>query len=153
MHTPKTIAALTTAALAITAAACTPNSTKNNPPAGQPTHTTTTAPAHAAAQSVSLSCTGKAPDGIDITYGPEGSNLGASSLPLDKTVPLDTHAQYYVVTAQLKGSGTVTCTTTVHYNDASGNAQTATKTGSATGGYNIASAQVCASFDGSWAAC
>jgi hypothetical protein len=105
------------------------------------------------AQTVTFSCSGKAPDGIEITYGPDGSSLGASELPFSRTLPLDVNAMYYVVQAQLQGSGTVSCTTVVHYNDASGMARSVTKTGAASRGFNIADAQVCSGFDVDWETC
>jgi hypothetical protein len=44
-------------------------------------------------------------------------------------------------------------TLALHYNDDSGTAQTATKSGAASGGYNIADAQICSTFDGGWEGC
>jgi hypothetical protein len=104
---------------------------------------------------VSYSCTGSAPSGIDITYGPEGSSYGASRLPFRKILPLNANAQYVVTTAQLHGSGSVTCTTTVNWTatDAASTPQSATNSGSASGGYNIASAQVCGNYSGGWQPC
>jgi len=114
---------------------------------------TSAAPAPPGAQTVTFSCSGKAPDGIEITYGPDGSSLGVSALPFSKTLPLDVNAMYYVVRARLQGSGTVSCSTVVDYNDASGLVRSATKTGAASRGYNIADAQVCSGFDVDWEAC
>jgi hypothetical protein len=114
---------------------------------------TSQVPAAVVAQTVTFSCGGQAPDGIDITYGPDGSDFSASSLPFSKTVPLDAGAMYYVVTAQLQGSGSVSCSTVVHYNDGSGTAQSVTKSGAASGGYNIADAQVCSGFSADWQVC
>lgn len=115
------------------------------------------APSTAAAapiqQQVTYQCTGHAPDGIDITYGADGSNNSASSLPFTRTSTLESTALYYVVTAQLQGGGSVSCTTTVTYDDGSGVAQSVNKSASASGGYNIASAQVCTGFDSSYIAC
>ena len=102
-------------------------------------------------QNVVFRCSGSAPAGIDITYGAEGSNIGAARLPLAVTVPYNSGAQYYAVTAQLQGAGSVTCTTTVNWND--GQNETVTQTGTAAGGYNIASAEVCSEYDGSWQDC
>lgn len=112
-----------------------------------------TSAAPAAPQQVTYSCTGSAPDGVDITYGPVGSNHSASHLPFTHTDSLDASAQYYVTTAQLSGSGSVSCTTTVQTDNADGSANQVTKTASADGGYNIASAQVCSTFNGGWQAC
>lgn len=106
--------------------------------------TTTTAPA-----TVTYTCTGQAPDGIDITYGPEGTSLSATTLPFHATTVLNPDAMYYTVNAQLSGSGHVTCTTTIQTGDGTVTAQTA----QAEGGYNIATAEVCSSFDGGWEAC
>jgi hypothetical protein len=102
---------------------------------------------------VTYSCKGTAPDGVDITYGPDGSNHSASSLPFTHTDSLDTTAQYYVTTAQLQGSGNVSCTTIVQTDNGDGTAHQVTKDASADGGYNIASAEVCSTFDGGWEAC
>jgi hypothetical protein len=97
---------------------------------------------------VTFACTGSAPDGINITYGPEGTNDSAGSLPFTKTVPLDSGAPYYNVTAQLSGSGHVSCTTVVEWDG-----QSVTQSGSASGGYNIASAEMCSAFTGGWEKC
>jgi hypothetical protein len=94
-------------------------------------------------------CTGSTDgDGIDIMYGPEGSNFSASHLPFTKTMTLDDTAEYYSVTAQLQGGGHVTCTTTVTQDGDS-----TVKSAAASGGYNIAMAEVCSSFDGTWDPC
>jgi hypothetical protein len=113
----------------------------------------TTAPAAPPAQTVTYSCTGHAGDGVDITYGAEGSNASASHLPFSVTMPLDSNAEYFNVTAQLQGDGTVSCTTVVNYADDSGDAQSVTQSGTASGGYNIASAEVCSDLDDGWQAC
>jgi hypothetical protein len=104
-------------------------------------------------QTVTYSCTGHAADGVDITYGPEGSSLSASSLPFTKTAALDTNVQYFVTEAQLQGDGSVSCTTVIHYTDSSGNTQSVTQSATASGGYNIASAEVCSTFTGGWQDC
>lgn len=118
------------------------------PPSSAAAPVQAAAPAGPSSQ-VKYSCTGSAPDGVDITYGTESSNSSASKLPFSRTVPLDSSAQYYDVTAQLSGSGTVSCTTTVWASDGT----VTTKSGMANGGYNIASSEVCSTFDGSWDAC
>lgn len=104
-------------------------------------------------QQVTYSCTGSAPDGVNITYGPGGSNHSASSLPFTHTDSLDTSAPYYVTTAQLSGSGSVSCTTTVQTDNGDGTANHVANTASADGGYNIASAQVCSTFNSGWEVC
>jgi hypothetical protein len=116
----------------------------------------TTAPAAAApppAQTVTYACTGHAGDGVDITYGSEGSNSSAHHLPFSETVPLNATAGYFAVTAQLQGNGTVTCSTVVNWTDDSDDAQSVTQTGTASGGYDIASAEVCGDFEGGWQVC
>lgn len=121
-------------------------------PASATTPASAAAPASSAApvaQTVAYSCTGSDPDGVNITYGPEGTNDSASSLPFSATQSLTGSAQYVNVTAQLQGDGQVSCTTTVTY----GTGQTVTQTGNASGGYNIASAEVCSDFTGGWQAC
>ena len=100
-------------------------------------------------EKVTYRCSGHAPDGVDITYGPEGSNYSASHLPFTKTATLDDSAQYYAIQGQLSGAGSVTCTVTVQTSDGT----VVTQSGSASGGYNIASAEICSSFDGSWDKC
>lgn len=105
-------------------------------------------PSQAAAASVTYSCTGTAPEGVDITYGPEGSDYSASSLPFSKTMAVDAAAQYMSVQAQLQGDGQVTCTTSVNINGTS-----TVQTGTASGGYNLASAELCGDFSGGWDAC
>lgn len=112
-----------------------------------PAAPTTTEPTVAA--QVTFSCTGSAPDGLSITYGPNGSSYSASSLPFTKTMPLDSSAQYYVTTAQLSGSGSVTCTTVIQASDGS----QWTNSGTAQGGYNIASAEICGTYSGGWQKC
>jgi hypothetical protein len=41
----------------------------------------------------------------------------------------------------------------VNYNDDTGATQAASNSGSASGGYNIADAQVCSDFAGDWQSC
>lgn len=145
-------------------ASATTTSTTNNAASADPTPVTNAsdplavgAPSTAAAapvtQQVVYSCTGRAPDGVDITYGADGSSHSATKLPFNHSDPLESTALYYNVTAQLQGGGSVSCTTTVTYDDGSGTAQTVTKTGSADGDYNIASAEICTGFDSSYIAC
>jgi hypothetical protein len=58
-----------------------------------------------------------------------------------KSLSVNSDALYYVVTAQLQGGGSISCGVQI------GSAQ---RTGHARGGYNICSAQLNSSFDGSW---
>lgn len=107
---------------------------------------TSQAPSYVA--QVVFSCTGSAPDGVDITYGTDSSNASASSLPFRKVTPITAGAQYFDVQAQLSGSGHVTCTTEVDHDGVS-----AVKTGTAEGGYNLATAEICSTFSGGWESC
>lgn len=118
----------------------TPPTTYTSPRAGA-SHSAGTA-------TVTYFCTGSAPDGVDITYGPEGSNYSASALPFTKTMPIPANTQYMSTQAQLQGSGSVTCSTTTN-----SNGQLVRQSGTASGGYNLASAELCESYDGTWAAC
>jgi hypothetical protein len=120
-------------------------SSSSTPPPSTPAATTTP-------DGVTYQCTGSAPAGVDIAYGPSGSGLQATSLPFtahDNSVSQT--AQYYRISAQLKGGGDVTCTLTV-----TANGQTTTSRAAARGGYNIASPQICSGYsDGQrhWNAC
>ncbi|MFF7329617.1 hypothetical protein [Streptomyces sp. NPDC008150] len=82
---------------------------------------------------------GSAPAGVDITYGSDGTNLQGSGLPMEKTLSVKDDAMYYQVTAQLQGGGTVHCSVTIDGK---------TKSGQASGGYNICSAQLNSDFSG-----
>lgn len=65
----------------------------------------------APATKVEFVVSGSAPDGIDITYGPSGTNLsGPSTLDgtVKMTVPFDGSASYYSLNAQLQGGGDIT---------------------------------------------
>jgi hypothetical protein len=92
----------------------------------------------AAAQTVTYEVTGSA---ADVTYGPAGSSF-SGSVPLHVTKPLGTPA-YYDVTAQLQGSGTVSCKILV------GSVTVASAT--ASGGYQIADCEIVQDpFSGKW---
>ncbi|WP_051450311.1 hypothetical protein [Actinospica robiniae] len=99
-------------------------------------------------EQVVFHCAGSAPDGVEITYGGEGTEDSASRLPFTKTIPLSASEQYYAVQAQLQGGGKVSCSTTVEYEGTS-----AVQKGEASGGYTIASAEVCSDFEGGWESC
>lgn len=94
-------------------------------------------------------CSGSAPEGVDITYGTDTSNInGGSSLPFQKYLPVTPNVQYFYVSAQLQGSdGSITCMTIVDVNGTR-----VTETGTATGN-NIANAQVCSDLSGGWQGC
>jgi hypothetical protein len=84
---------------------------------------------------------GSAPDGIDITYGPGGTNLSGPSV-LDgtatMTVTFDASASYYALNAQLQGDGSITCKIVA---TGPGDQPLTASSGAASGGYNICSAQ------------
>jgi hypothetical protein len=110
---------------------------------------TTASQAPAITAQVTYHCTGSAPDGVDITYGPSGSEYSAHKLPFTKTTALDDSAEFYSLQAQLMGSGHVSCTTTVQTDDGT---QTVSSS-SAEGDYNIADTEVCSSWGGTWDSC
>jgi hypothetical protein len=83
----------------------------------------------AAAQTVTYGVSGSP---TDVTYGPAGSNA-QGSVPMDVTKPLGTPI-YVAITAQLQGSGTVTCKIKV---DGKVISQS-----TASGGYNIAQCEI-----------
>jgi hypothetical protein len=83
----------------------------------------------AAGQSVTYEVTGSA---ADVTYGPAGSNA-QGSVPMDVRKPLGTPI-YVAITAQLQGSGTVTCKIKV-------DGQVISQS-TASGGYNIAQCEI-----------
>lgn len=101
-----------------------------------------------AAATVTYSCSGSGD--VEITYGPEGSQLSATGLPFEHTDTITGAPLFVVVTAQLQGYGSVSCTTTVV---PGGGAPPVSQQGSAEDGYNIATAQVCAASDGGWQPC
>jgi hypothetical protein len=121
------------------------------PPPPPPTTTTTTRPP---GQTASYSCTGSAPEGVDITYGSDTDNLnGASNVPWQGSLVLPSSVEYADVSAQLQGpDGTITCTTTVTWT-VNGISQSVTQTGTASGNYNIASAEICSDFSGGFETC
>jgi hypothetical protein len=92
-----------------------------------------------APQTVTVIVTG---DQADVTYGPTGSDL-AGTVPMDETasIPADP-PRYYAVTAQLQGSGTVSCEIEVDGK--------ALSQATASGGYNIARCEISRDFLGHW---
>ena len=99
---------------------------------------TPTPSATAAATDVVFKVWGTAPSGADITYGSDSSNLSGK---VGKTykLKLKDDALYYAVTAQLQGGGHIHCSVTIDGK---------TKSGEASGGYNICSAQLNSTFTG-----
>jgi hypothetical protein len=82
---------------------------------------------------------GSAPNGVDITYGSDGTNLEGSGLPMTKTLTVDEDSLYYQISAQLMGGGDVQCSVTIDGE---------TRSGRAKGSYNICSAQLNSDFSG-----
>jgi hypothetical protein len=106
---------------------------------------------------VVFTVTGSAPSGATIMYGSNADNItppgslgvlgNGVALPFTATLKFDPAAMYYDINAQLEGSGSITATITVKR---AGYADLMVSHGSASGGYNIASAQAApASTDGS----
>jgi hypothetical protein len=98
--------------------------------------------------STNFGTTSSAPAGIDITYGPSGSDLQATSLPFTMHDSVSLTARYYRIDAQLQGGGDVSCTLTVTAFD-----QTITSTGTAQSGYHEATPQICADVERHWDDC
>ena len=98
-------------------------------------------PTPATPTKVEFVVSGSAPEGIDITYGPSGSNFAGPST-LDGTarmsVPFDANADYYSMNAQLQGDGSITCKIVV---TGPGDAPLTVSHGAASGSFNICSAQ------------
>ncbi|MGW7258347.1 hypothetical protein [Streptomyces sp. NPDC054834] len=100
-----------------------------------------------AADTVVFKVWGTAPSGaagpLDITYGSDSDNRQGhwKQDGFTATLPLHKGALYYSLTAQLAGSGDIHCSVTIGGT---------TKTGHASGGYNICSAQLNSGFDGDW---
>jgi hypothetical protein len=83
----------------------------------------------AAAQTVTYEVTGSP---ADVTYGPAGTEL-SGTVPMSVSKPLGTPI-YYAVSAQLQGSGTVSCKIKVDGKVISAS--------TASGGYNIAQCEI-----------
>lgn len=119
--TPSTPAAAATSQPAKAAAAAKPSPTKS------------------AAQTVTYSVTGSP---ADVTYGPAGSDF-SGTVPMTKSAPIDENASYYAITAQLNGSGTVSCSVSV--------GGKVIDHATASGSYNIADCEMTKSlFGNSW---
>lgn len=90
---------------------------------------------------------GTAPAGdlgpLDIGYGSDSDTRKGSFKKgtFTATLPVTKGAMYEEVNAQLQGSGDIQCSVTIGGK---------TKTGHASGGYNICSAQLNSGFDGGW---
>lgn len=81
--------------------------------------------------------------GLDIMYGSDSDNLQGtfSNGKFTATMPVNDDAMYYFTNAQLQGSGDIHCSVTIEGH---------TKTGHASGGYNICSAQANSGLFGDW---
>jgi hypothetical protein len=95
-------------------------------------------PTKPAAQTVTYSVTGSA---ADVTYGPSGSDF-QGSVPMTKTETLDSNASYYAITAQLQGSGEVSCSIEVNGK--------VIDHATAEGDYNIADCEITQGLFGKW---
>ena len=83
------------------------------------------------AQTVTYIVTGTT-GSAQVIYGPSGTN-DTGSVPMTVTQPLGTPS-YYAINAQLQGGGTVSCEIEV--------SGVVISSGSASGGYNICSAEI-----------
>lgn len=100
----------------------------------------TESPTHKAAPKVAFKVSGSAPAGVDITYGSDSDNRqGGSDVPWHASLKRQSGAMWYSVTAQLQGSGDITCSVTIGGH---------TKKGHASGSYNICQAQINAPLGG-----
>lgn len=81
--------------------------------------------------------------GLDIQYGSDTDTRKGTfkNGQFTGTVPFKKDAMYFQVNAQLQGSGDIQCSVTVDGH---------TKSGHASGGYTICSAQLNADFSGGW---
>ncbi|KOV66192.1 MmpS family protein [Streptomyces sp. MMG1121] len=81
--------------------------------------------------------------GLDINYGSDSDTRKGvfKNGKFEATLPLKKGAMYYTLNAQLQGSGDINCSVTVDGQ---------TKSGHASGGYNICDAQLSGDFTGGW---
>lgn len=81
--------------------------------------------------------------GLDIQYGSDTDTRkgGFKNGKFEATLPLNKDAMYYQLNAQLQGSGDINCSVTVGGK---------TKTGHASGGFNICMAQLSSGVFGDW---
>lgn len=108
-----------------------PSQSASAPPASTSSAPTSSSAAPAASATVTYVVTGS---GADVTYGPEGSDA-SGSVPMHKTVDIPANPPgYYSITAQLQGSGSVSCKIEV------GGKVVSQST--ASGGYNIAQCEI-----------
>lgn len=131
-------------------AAASPSATKTAAGAGKGSskkNDTATDNKKPAAKVVTFKVWGTAPagalGGLDIGYGSDTDNRKGSfkNGKFEATLPLKDGAMYYQLNAQLQGSGDINCSVTVDGK---------TKSGHASGGYNICDAQLSSDFSGGW---
>ena len=83
-------------------------------PAPAPTPAPTPTPTPPAGIQATFTCTGSAPQGVDITYETETSQYtGGTTVPWSTTLTLSQTSGFAAVEGQLQGSGSITCNTTV----------------------------------------
>ncbi|MFD4507996.1 hypothetical protein [Streptomyces sp. NPDC058457] len=80
---------------------------------------------------------------LDINYGSDSDTRKGAFKDgrFEATLPLEKGAMYYTLNAQLQGSGDINCSVTVDGQ---------TKSGHASGGYNICDAQLSSDLTGGW---
>ncbi|MGW1744566.1 hypothetical protein ACWCRD_02890 [Streptomyces sp. NPDC002092] len=137
----------TSSASSGTVAASHDTSTKGTAKTGGSDAKASSAPSKKASHTVEFKVWGTAPagalGGLDIQYGSDtdtrkGTFKGGK---FEATLPLNKDAMYYQLNAQLQGSGDINCSVTVDGH---------TKTGHASGGYNICMAQLNSGLFGDW---
>ncbi|MGW4975055.1 hypothetical protein [Streptomyces mirabilis] len=81
--------------------------------------------------------------GLDINYGSDSDTRKGvfENGKFEAVLPLKKGAMYYTLNAQLQGSGDINCSVTMDGQ---------TKSGHASGGYNICDAQLSSDFTGGW---
>jgi hypothetical protein len=139
------------------------SSATTSPPVAAPAHQPAKAPSAAAkpaeaaepasSERIVFSVTGRAPQGVDVTYGSDsdsrsgntrtGANgMPTAKLPFEGSLRVDEDVAYYMLNAQLGGAGDITCKLIV-------GGKTIAK-GHASGDYNICSAQASPGLFGGW---
>lgn len=120
------------------------------------TNSTKAAPREATGpRRIVFTVTGKAPRGVDVTYGSDSDDrsgntttdadgMPTAKLPWSRSLKLDDDVAYYMLSAQLAGGGDINCKLTI-------GGKTVAK-GHASGEYNICSAQASPGLFGGWTA-
>lgn len=120
-----------------------PSATQETTPPAQKTTSPVQKTKPHVADKVVFKVWGKAPSGVDITYGSDSDNRDASTgnLPVMKKLKVTEDAEYYALTAQLNGSGDISCSVTIGKEVAKGHAS---------GSFNICDAQLSRGLMGGW---